>query len=95
MGTGEADDVVSGRSRDRQRAVLMSATGQLPGRLREFSRDRRHSRRRQVASEPPTAALGFAGSAFVFEISSNDDIVDNRFWSFGEEYILNVKFVFD
>ena len=43
MGTGEADDVVSGRSRDRQRAVLMSATGQLRGRLRAVSRGRRHT----------------------------------------------------
>lgn len=43
MGTGEADDVVSGRSHDRQWAVLMSATGQLRGRLRAVSRGRRHS----------------------------------------------------
>lgn len=43
MGTGEADDVVSGRSRDRQRAVLMSATGQLRGRLRAVSRGRRQA----------------------------------------------------
>ena len=43
MGTGEADDVVSGRSHDRQRAVLMSATGQLRGRLRAVSRGRRHA----------------------------------------------------
>ena len=43
MGTGEADDVVSGRSHDRQRAVLMSATGQLRGRLRAVSRGRRQS----------------------------------------------------
>lgn len=41
MGTGEADDVVSGRSHDRQWAVLMSATGQLRGRLRAVSRGRR------------------------------------------------------
>ena len=41
MGTGEADDVVSGRSHDRQRAVLMSASGQLYGRLRDLPRDGR------------------------------------------------------
>jgi hypothetical protein len=41
VGTGEADDVVSGRSHDRQWAVLMSATGQLRGRLRAVSRGRR------------------------------------------------------
>ena len=46
MGTGEADDVVSGRSHDRHRAVLMAATGQLRGRLRaEF-----HGRRQTVSS---------------------------------------------
>ena len=43
MGTGEADDVVSGRSHDRQWAVLMSASGQLYGRLRAVSRGRRHA----------------------------------------------------
>ena len=41
MGTGEADDVVSGRSNDRQWAVFMSASGQLRGRLRAVSRGRR------------------------------------------------------
>lgn len=40
---GEANDLVSGKSHDRQRAVLMSASGQLRGRLRAVSRDRRHS----------------------------------------------------
>jgi hypothetical protein len=39
-GSGEADDVVSGRSHDRQRATLTSATGQLFGRLRAVSRGR-------------------------------------------------------
>lgn len=43
MGTGEADDVVSGRSHDRQWAVLMSASGQLRGRLRAVSRGRRQA----------------------------------------------------
>jgi hypothetical protein len=37
---GEADDIVSGRSHDHQRAVFMSATGQLRGRLRAVSRGR-------------------------------------------------------
>ena len=36
MGTGEADDVVSGRSHDRQWAVLMSASG-LRRRSRRFN----------------------------------------------------------
>jgi hypothetical protein len=39
-GRSEANDVVSGRSHDRQRAVFMSATGQLHGRLRAVSRVR-------------------------------------------------------
>src|ERR1019366_1019538 len=39
-GRGEADGIVSGRSHGRQRAVLMSATGQLHGRLRAVSRVR-------------------------------------------------------
>jgi isopentenyldiphosphate isomerase len=38
--SGEANDVVSGRSHDRQRATLTSATGQLHDRLRAVSRDR-------------------------------------------------------
>jgi hypothetical protein len=42
VGTGEADDVVSGRSHDRQWAAFMSASGQLRGRLRAVSRGRRH-----------------------------------------------------
>jgi hypothetical protein len=42
VATGEADDIVSGRSHDRQRAVLTSASGQLRGRLRAVSRGRRH-----------------------------------------------------
>src|ERR1019366_1411656 len=44
-GRGEADGFVSGRSHDRQRAVLMSATGQLRGRLRAVSRVRCQSSR--------------------------------------------------
>lgn len=32
MATGEAKDFVSGRSPDRQRAVLMTANGHLPDR---------------------------------------------------------------
>ena len=36
-------NIVSGRSHGRQRAVLMSASGQFRGRLRAVSRDRRHS----------------------------------------------------
>lgn len=40
MGTGEANDIVSGRSHDHQRAILMTANGQLSGRLRESSRVR-------------------------------------------------------
>jgi hypothetical protein len=39
-GRSEADGIVSGRSHDRQRAVFMSATGQLHGRLRAVSRVR-------------------------------------------------------
>ena len=35
--------IVSGRSPDRRRAVLMSASGQLNGHLRAVSRDRRHA----------------------------------------------------
>src|SRR5664280_2470759 len=41
-GRGEADGIVSGRSHDRQRAVFMSATGQLRGRLRAVCRVRCH-----------------------------------------------------
>ncbi len=41
-GRGEADGIVSGRSHVRQRAVFMSATGQLRGRLRAVSRVRCH-----------------------------------------------------
>jgi hypothetical protein len=33
--------ILSGRSSDRRRAVLVSASGQLPGRLRAVSRGRR------------------------------------------------------
>jgi hypothetical protein len=39
-GSGKANDVVSGRSQNRQRATLTSATGQLHGRLRAASRGR-------------------------------------------------------
>jgi len=42
-GTGQADDVVSGRSHDHQRAVLMTANGQSTGRLRAVCRGRRQS----------------------------------------------------
>jgi hypothetical protein len=42
-GAGEADDDVSGRSHDHQRAILMTATGQFRGRLRAVSRGRRQS----------------------------------------------------
>lgn len=42
MGTGEADDVVSGRSRDRQWAGFMAASGQFRGRLRAEFHGRRH-----------------------------------------------------
>jgi hypothetical protein len=48
---GEADDKVSGKSHDRQRAVFMSATGQLYGRLRAVSRGRCHPE--QGGREPP------------------------------------------
>ena len=48
---GEADDVVSGRSHDRQWAVLMSASGQFRGRLRAVSRGRRQTARPRVASQ--------------------------------------------
>jgi hypothetical protein len=44
-GTRPGNDVVSGRSHDRQRALLMSATGQLRDRLRAGSRGRRRSRK--------------------------------------------------
>src|SRR5436309_7232714 len=40
---GEADDELSGRTHDRQRAVLMTASGQLRDRLRAVSRGRRHT----------------------------------------------------
>ena len=60
MGTGEADDVVSGRSRDRQRAVLMSATGQLRGRLRAVSR----GRRQLCAAVGIRQSMGRVGSCF-------------------------------
>jgi hypothetical protein len=43
VGTGEADDDVSGRSHDHQCTILMAATGQLRGRLRAVSRGRRQS----------------------------------------------------
>ena len=52
MGCGEADDIVSGRSHGRQRAVLMSATGQLRGRLRAVSRVRCHTCQTRCTSLP-------------------------------------------
>jgi hypothetical protein len=60
---GKADDVVSGRSHDRQRAVFTSASGQLRGRLWEFFRGRRqsgeHPQRRTAAHvETPCLTLG-------------------------------------
>ena len=41
-GRGKADELVSGRSHDHQRATLVTATGQLHGRLRAVSRIRCH-----------------------------------------------------
>ena len=55
---GEADDVVSGRSQDRQRSVLMSACVQLRGRLRSVFPGRRHS----AGKTPPAAVRNGASS---------------------------------
>jgi len=53
---GEADELVSGRSHDRQRATFMTATGQLHGRLRAVSRGRCHlSTRSRILSGSATA----------------------------------------
>ena len=59
-GRVEADDVVSGRSHDRQWANLMSASGQLNGRLRAVSRGRRHT----VAIAVTTFGAAAAAPAF-------------------------------
>ena len=61
LGYGAADNVVSGRSHDRQRATLTSATGQLHGRLRAVSRVRCHrsSTRSTAARRDSASKYGF------------------------------------
>ena len=60
-GRGEADELVSGRSHDRQRATFVTATGQLRGRLRAVSRGRCQIRVRG-ATRRRSHVLGLEGS---------------------------------
>src|SRR6185437_14106456 len=68
-GRAEANDVVSGRSHDRQWANLMSASGQLNGRLRAVSRGRRHAQR-----TTGTAELLRGGRSFLRSVNEHSGL---------------------